>query len=206
MAGLLKPLTGTIDYNGFSAERGAVVISFQHPERQFFLETVEKELRFGPENLGLNGIEQIAAESYGIIGLPREKFAQRDPFTLSGGEKRRLAFGTIISMQPSFIFFDEPTCALDGPGIDVFKKIVRQLKNSGLGILIVSHNGDIIFELAEKIISLDKGKIKCRLKREDFFREEDYSRYLSTPEAISYQLEKFGRIKFYSESELLADL
>lgn len=206
MAGLMKPLSGHVKCDNFSGGRGSVLVSFQHPERQFFLETVDKELRFGPGNLGLEGIEKIISESYEIIGLPEDRFAQRDPFTLSGGEKRRLAFGTIITMQPSFIFFDEPTCALDSPGVESFKRIVRRLQRDGIGILIVSHNGDIIFELADEIISLEEGRIKCVRTKEDFFTQEDFSPYLSVPEVVSYQLERFGRIKYFSESEIMRNL
>jgi energy-coupling factor transport system ATP-binding protein len=205
LAGLLKPSSGQIKYSGFSFRPGMIAVSFQHPERQFFLETVDKEIRFAAQNLGLHDIDAIAAECYALIGLNGEKFATRDPFTLSGGEKRRLAFGAILSLNPHFIFFDEPTCGLDQEGVASFKSLAENLRNSGIGVIVVSHYGNIIFELAEQIIVVDKGKVEAGIGKKDFFDAADYSSYLSTPEAIEYQIRHFGRIRFYTERQLLLD-
>ncbi len=206
MAGLLKPLSGSAKYEGFKPKPGDLVISFQHPERQFFLETVEKEIRFGAENLALQNIDKIAEECYSLVGLSKDRFALRDPFTLSGGEKRRLAFADILSLQPSFIFFDEPTCGLDAAGIALFKRMVHRLRAKGIGIFIVSHYGDIIFALADEIIPMTDGKISAFYSREDFFQNFDYSGFLSVPEMVQYQKKSFGRIKYFSESELAAGI
>ncbi len=203
MAGLLVPQKGNVTHSGFSKFKNPVTMSFQQPERQFFKETVEQELRFGGENIGLPDIDEAVSSCYRLIGMDREKFSERNPFTLSGGEKRRLAFGTILSLNPSFIFFDEPTCALDYSGIELFKKMVRHLKAKGIGIVIVSHFGDIIFELAEEIITLRGGRIVSLKSKRDFFLHEHYSDYLSVPEMVKYQNESFGEIKYFSESELL---
>lgn len=203
MAGLLKPLSGKISYHGFDPRPGQLAVSFQQPERQFFLETVDKEIRFAAENLALKDIDTIARNCYASVGLDRERFHNRNPFTLSGGEKRRLAFATILSLEPSFIFFDEPTCALDSDGIDLFKKLVIQLKADGAGIVIVSHYGDIVFELTDEIIALESGWIESVNSKEQFFREADFSGYLSMPELIAYQISEFGEIRYFSEADLI---
>ena len=152
LAGLLKPHKGKIVHRGFEANPGDLAIVFQQSERQFFLETVDREIRFGAENLVRNNIENIVNNCYRLTGLNREKYCRRNPFTLSGGEKRRVAFGAILSLEPMFIFFDEPTCALDYKGIELFKKLVSQLKDEGVGVIIISHYGNIIFELADEVI------------------------------------------------------
>jgi energy-coupling factor transport system ATP-binding protein len=206
MAGLLKPIQGRISYGGFTAEPGRMAVSFQQSERQFFLDTVDREIRFGAENLALPDVDGIVGNCYDLIGFDRASYAPRNPFTLSGGEKRRLAFGTILSLRPLFIFFDEPTCALDYEGIGLFKKLINKLKCNGVGILIISHYGDIIFELADYIIALDNGTVARACDKKEFFREVGYSKYLSTPELVSFQLEQFGEIRFFSEREFLAGL
>ncbi|SYZ73845.1 putative Cobalt transport protein ATP-binding subunit [Candidatus Zixiibacteriota bacterium] len=206
MAGLLKPLSGAVKYGGFRPEPGRLAVSFQHPERQFFLETVEKEIRFGAENLGLENIDSVAEECYSLAGLSPDLFANRDPFTLSGGEKRRLAFAAILSLQPSFIFFDEPTCGLDADGIELFKATVGRLKAKGVGVIIVSHHGNIVLDLVDEIIPIVRGGVPLAYKKEDFFRKFDYSGFLSTPELIKYQLDKFRKINYFTEKELAAGI
>lgn len=202
LAGLIKPDSGKINYEGFKPVAGKLAVSFQQPERQFFLETVDKEIRFGAENLGFDNIDSIAGECYSLIGLDKDKYSNRNPFTLSGGEKRKLAFGTILSLKPEFIFFDEPTCGLDQTGIDKFKGLVGRLKQDGIGMVIISHFGDIIFDLADEVIALQYGKIQSVLPRKDFFLTADYGDYLSTPDPVVYQKEVFGEIKYFSRSDL----
>jgi len=206
MAGLLKPSRGKILYEGLDSSAGKVVVSFQQSERQFFLETVEKEIRFGAENIGLNDIEAITAECYRLVGLDSKRFASRNPFSLSGGEKRRLAFASILSLRPEFIFFDEPTCALDAEGIAFFRRLVSALRRGGIGVVIISHYGNIIMDLADEIIALRGGRISAQCGKKEFFREVDYSGYLSMPELIRYQLDNFGEVRFFSEEELRGSL
>ena len=206
MAGLLKPTRGRVIYEGFPAKPGQLAVSFQQPERQFFLETADKEIRFGAENLKLPDIDAVAEKCYELTGLSKALYSGRNPFTLSGGEKRRLAFGTIISLSPAFIFFDEPTCGLDESGIKLFMNLVDRLKNEGIGIVIVSHYGDIIMELADEVIALNQGRIDAVTSKENFFRAVDYSPYLSRPDLVDYQMKKIGDIRYFSETELLRHL
>jgi energy-coupling factor transporter ATP-binding protein EcfA2 len=203
MAGLLRPTSGKVVFRGFQPKPGAVAVSFQQSERQFFLETVEDELRFGARNLKVVEIDKVVGDCYRLIGIDKEKYASRNPFTLSGGEKRRLAFGAILSVNPAFVFFDEPTCALDSAGIRLFKEMAIRLYNDGVGIVIVSHYGDIILSLADRVIVMDEGRIEAVKDKEIFFRENDYKHYLSVPEVISYQLEVTGEIRHFSEAELI---
>ncbi len=206
MASLIKPQSGDVNREGFDKDQAQIAVSFQHPERQFFLETVDEEMRFAPDNMGLSDIDRKVANAYGLVGIERERYHDRYPFSLSGGEKRRLAFGTVLTFEPPFIFFDEPTSALDYPGIIKFQRLVRNLADRGIGVLIISHYGDIILELADKIIAMDSGRIESIREKRDFFSTEDYSSYLSTPDIISYQREKWGEVRFFSERELLLNI
>nr|MBN2277125.1 ATP-binding cassette domain-containing protein [candidate division Zixibacteria bacterium] len=202
MAGLLKPDKGTIRYSNFRPDPGRLAVSFQQPERQFFLDTVNQEIRFGAENLGLPDIDSIAEGCYHLIGMPRSEYADRNPFTLSGGEKRRLAFGCILSLDPAFVFFDEPTCGLDPDGVERFEALVARLQHKKIGVVIVSHYGDVIFDLADKVVTLDGGRIADLMDKPDFFRKVDYSSYLSVPELVAYQLKTYGEVLYFKESDL----
>ncbi|MEW6014265.1 MAG: energy-coupling factor transporter ATPase [Candidatus Zixiibacteriota bacterium] len=206
MAKLLKPDRGQILYIDFDSDNPRLAVSFQHPERQFFLETVEKEIRFGAENFGIADIDRISQDCYRMVGLDRAEFFNRDPFSLSGGEKRRLAFAAILSMKPSYIFFDEPTSGLDAEGIGHFRCLVKSLQEQGVGVLIISHYGNIIFDLCQRIITLNQGKIESILSREEFFCSAAYRSFLSEPEVISFQLQEWGEIRRFDEAGLIEEL
>jgi energy-coupling factor transport system ATP-binding protein len=203
MAGLLKPTAGQVDWHNINRKINPLTMSFQQPERQFFKNTVDEEIRFGAENIALSNIDEIVDRCYIMINLDKETFSRRNPFMLSGGEKRRLAFGTVLSLQPSFILFDEPTCALDYAGIQMFKKLVYRLKSDSVGVVIVSHFGDIIFELADEIIAIHDGFVEKPVSKKKFFLSKDYSNYLSQPEAVKYQIDNFNEIKYFSRRELI---
>jgi len=206
MAGLLKPTAGNILYENFESKPGAVVISFQQSERQFFLSTVNREIRFGAENIKASDPQKIADDCYRLVGLEKGKFADRDPFSLSGGEKRRLSFAAILSLEPAFIMFDEPTCGLDYSGGELFKQLVVELKSQGKGIVIISHQGDTILGLADEILVLNDGGLDKYDSVNEFFKSSDNNKFLSIPELISYQITDSGHVDCFTESQLYEKL
>ena len=122
--GLLKPDEGTIEIgdtditaSGISMVeiRKRIGLVFQYPEYQLFEETVAKDVAFGPRNLGLGEeeIEERVREAIELVGLDYEKFKDRSPFELSGGQKRRVAIAGVIAMRPEVLILDEPTAGLD---------------------------------------------------------------------------------------------
>lgn len=164
--GLLKPTSGTIEYvdeSGRSLASSGLVgrISgvFQMPERQFFLATCTEEICFGPANLK-QSLEETEVEAFfAMVGLDSKRFADRDPLTLSAGEKRRLAFAAVLSMSPRFVVFDEPTCALDAEGIGRFRVLVETLRERRVGMVIITHDGSIVRGLADQVLYLQgKGR------------------------------------------------
>lgn len=205
-AGLLKPVHGGVYCDGFVGTPGKIAISFQQAERQFFLDTVDREMRFGASNLSLESIDKVIDESYRAVDLDKCLFAARDPFTLSGGEQRRLAFGTILTMSPKFVLFDEPTCALDANGIALFKKLIYKLKNDGKGVLIVSHDGNLLLELVDKIFVVGSDNMAESMDSQSFFSTVSYDSYLSVPDIIRYQIERYQKVTYYSEHALLQNL
>lgn len=188
LCGLVKPSSGSIGYLDdshkpvlFDRLAGRVSAVFQQPERQFFLPTCSKEIAFGPSNLGRR-LNQIEIDSlFAMVGLEPKTFAEQDPFTLSGGEKRRLAFAAVLSMSPQFVVFDEPTCGLDQEGLGRFILLAQALKERGVGMVIITHDGDIIKALADKVIHL-KGDSSCvELSKTEFFQNDRWVGIVSPP-------------------------
>jgi energy-coupling factor transporter ATP-binding protein EcfA2 len=159
LCGLLKPTAGHLRYLSEHGQQipvsdvcGRISGVFQQPERQFFLPTCAEEIAFGPGNLGAELDSRQVAALFELVGLERSRFAARDPFTLSMGEKRRLAFAAVLAMMPEFIVFDEPTCGLDPEGVGRFVAMARSLKQLGMGMVVISHNGTLIKALADRVL------------------------------------------------------
>lgn len=165
LSGLLKPTRGELLFYdaenrllGMKVRPGWVVGAFQQPERQFFLPTCREEIAFGPKNFGQKLSDDQISSYLELVGLNPHEFLLRDPFTLSMGEKRRLAFAAILSLGPSFILFDEPTCGLDPEGVGRFVSLTRALKQAGLGQAIISHDQPLLKAISDRILSLDNRK------------------------------------------------
>jgi energy-coupling factor transporter ATP-binding protein EcfA2 len=115
------------------------------------------------------------SESSGVI----HQFASRDPFSLSMGEKRRLAFASVLSMNPSFVVFDEPTCGLDPEGVGRFMRLSQSLRERGIGQLIISHDGDIIRSLSHRVLYLPGDGRAAEMTTEEFFGSPAYRSVVS---------------------------
>ena len=171
MNGLLKPTGGSINVFGVELTdknadlkrvRRDVGLVFQYPEHQLFEETVERDVAFGPTNMGLSG-EELAAcvrEAIERVGLDFEAVRSRSPFELSGGQRRRVAIAGVIAMRPKFLILDEPTAGLDPRGRNELLDLVRQLhQRDKTGILLITHSMDDIARAADRIVVIDKGRI-----------------------------------------------
>lgn len=155
--------------------RKTVGVSFQYPEHQLFEDTVEKDISYGPKNLGANK-EEIPGLVYRAMRMLDldESFNGRNPFQLSGGEKRRVAIAGIIVMQPKILILDEPMAGLDPIGKIELKKLIKRLHTEvSPTIVIVSHDMDDIAEIADRVLILSKGEIVVdKPVREAFNNEE----------------------------------
>ncbi len=168
--GLLKPTSGKIYFDGqdisdkdfdIKALRFKVGLVFQYPEYQLFDETVEKDISFGPRNMGLDEaqIKERVIEAANAVGLKTELLS-RSPFDLSGGEKRRAAIAGVIAMQPKVLILDEPTAGLDPLGrntiLDMLSKYRREHNTT---VILVSHSMEDVARVADKAIVMDHGKV-----------------------------------------------
>lgn len=170
--GLLKPSSGEIIVNGFNITdkdlnlteiRKRVGIVFQYPEYQLFEETVEKDIAFGPGNLGLDEeeISKRVKKSMEAVGLDYETYKDKSPFDLSGGQKRRVAIAGVIAMNPEVLILDEPTAGLDPGGRDEIFNLIKKLhRDNNITIILSSHSMDDMAKLAQTIIVMNHGKIE----------------------------------------------
>ena len=168
--GLMKPTSGKVFIHGrdmwadpkkIREFRFMVGLVFQYPEYQLFEETVEKDIAFGPTNMGLSAAEisdrvRTAAE---FVGLAPEVM-QKSPFELSGGQKRRVAIAGVLAMQPKVLILDEPTAGLDPKGREqIFSQISEYHKKTGSTVLLVSHSMEDVARHAHKVLVINDSKL-----------------------------------------------
>lgn len=133
---------------------------FQNPENQIFMFSVERDVAFGLENLGISQTEMRVkvSEAMNLLGI--NHLASRAPHELSDGQKQRVALAGILAMEPDILILDEPTSLLDPSSalelIEIVKSLNRKL---GLTVLIVEHRLDLLVKAATRIICLNKGEI-----------------------------------------------
>lgn len=191
LSGIYKPHTGKINWikDGMRA-----VMTFQQPERQFFRESCYDEIAIGLKNRGMidNKIEPAVRSGMEQAGLDYKRFARRAPYTLSGGEARRLAFAIVLALDFDLMIFDEPTCGLDEDGIILFRRMVRSLTESNKGVMIITHNSNIICDLADKIALLRDGDISDVVTPTDFFKNQRFDNIIHPPEILSVKLESLS--------------
>lgn len=181
--GILKPSSGDIYINDFKITdpdlnlteiRKRVGVVFQYPEYQLFEETIEKDIAFGPNNLGLtqDEVSKRVKKSMEMVGLDYETYKDISPFDLSGGQKRRVAIAGVIAMEPKVLILDEPTAGLDPKGRDDILEQIRILHQEyKMTIVLVSHSMEDVGKLAERIVVMNKGKIALMGKPSEVFRE-----------------------------------
>ena len=203
--GILKPKSGQILVSGTDITAEGVVLRdirkkiglvFQYPEYQLFEETVEKDVAFGPGNLGLgeDEIRRRVKEAIELVGLDYEEIRKRSPFDLSGGQKRRVAIAGVIAMKPEVLILDEPTAGLDPKAHrDVLQMIEKVHSHEGNIIFLISHNMDDIARMADKILVMDNGRLAMQGTAEEIFSQEEKLASMGLALPSSAQLMKLAR-------------
>lgn len=140
--------------------RRSVGLVFQYPEHQLFEETIAKDIAFGPRNLKLSEeeIDRRVKNAMQQVGLS-EDFAERSPFELSGGQKRRVAIAGVLAMEPSILILDEPAAGLDPVGRRDMLDLVSSIHDRGVTVIMVSHSMDDVSRLCDRLFVLNRGKI-----------------------------------------------
>lgn len=176
-AGLTKAQSGSVQLGGTAPVPGEVALAFQNPEQQLFLETVEHELAFAPRNLGCSEDEVARRVSEAASQLEIKELLPSDPFCLSGGQARRVALASILTLSPRAAVLDEPTAGLDAPARAALHCLVQDLACKGLPVLVVSHDLEEWLAIADQVVLLADGTIAWQ----------------GTPAALASDMDAFAR-------------
>ena len=195
-------LINGVDYMAKKADRKqlrrTLGVVFQYPEYQLFEETVEKDVAYGPRKMGvpeseLAGRVRVALEH---VGIDYELYKDKSPFSLSGGQKRKIAIAGVLTMEPSILILDEPIAGLDPMGRENFMQLSRDLNETGITILMISHNMDNLAEYAGRVLAMNDGELYLNGTPQEVFSQEEklVAAGLDLPEAakLARQLRERG--------------
>lgn len=199
MNALLLPTKGSVDIFEYTIMpkknrslklkpiRKKVGYVFQFPEYQLFEETVYKDIKFAPKNFGFKEeeINKNIEEVCKLLNI-NEDILQKSPFNLSGGQMRKVAIAGILSYNPDILILDEPTRGLDPKGaleiMNIFKYINKELHKT---IILISHDMDLVYEYANRVVVMKDGKIEFDGAKEVLFGEKNYEEYhLAKPQIL----------------------
>ncbi|WP_395151386.1 energy-coupling factor transporter ATPase [uncultured Allofournierella sp.] len=182
--GILKPSSGQVLVNGqdiwakgqdIRAFRFMVGLVFQYPEYQLFEETIYKDIAFGPKNMGLDEeeIHRRVLRAAAFTGLTQEQL-ERNPFELSGGQKRRVAIAGVLAMEPRILVLDEPAAGLDPEGRDMILSQIKQFhRETGTTVLLVSHSMEDIAKYADRVVVMSQKKMAMYDRVDKVFARAD---------------------------------
>lgn len=208
LAGILKPSDGKICVNGIDTKKAknsmlakTTGFLFQNPDRQLCTYTVRDEITFGQKALKTGAEEEISKRTEKII--ERFGFNPDDaPFSLSRGQRQRLALASIIAVEPKVMILDEPTTGLDYKECMEIMSAVKELNKNGTTVIMVCHDMELVLDFARRMIVLADGKIEADGKTLEIMRRKEILQKASLlpPQIIQIALEleeKFpGRFNF----------
>jgi energy-coupling factor transport system ATP-binding protein len=164
--GLLRPtagrvLVGSADAAGFTVATLSrqVGLVFQEPDRQIFSGSVQREVEFGPRNLGVRGAALAAATAGALaaVGLSGEEAT--NPYDLGAARRKLLAIASVLAMRTPALVLDEPTTGQDGTGIGRIQDLVRQVTSEGRTVIAVSHDLRFVAETFPRVVVLRAGRV-----------------------------------------------
>lgn len=182
---LLRPTTGVIRVAGIDLSRPRadvrtvrrqVGLVFQYPEHQLFEETVFEDVAYGPRNLGLpdDEVQERVTDALTQVGVDPGRFGRRSPFSLSGGEMRRVAIAGVLAMRPQVLVLDEPTAGLDPRGKqEILGRIDALHRERSLTVVLITHSMDEAAQLTQRVIVLDRGQVAMDGPTRDVFGRAD---------------------------------
>ncbi|MFZ4454422.1 energy-coupling factor transporter ATPase [Salibacterium aidingense] len=185
MNGLLKPSAGKLEIGGqvihpktkrktLNTLRRKVGMVFQYPEHQLFEETVEKDILFGPKNIGLSmeKMKKKLPQLLEQVGLD-ESFLPRSPFDLSGGQMRRTAIAGVLAMEPELLILDEPTAGLDPQGQEDMITLFQEWHHvHGTTVILITHQMEEAARLAEHVIVMEEGQVSMEGRPQEIYERE----------------------------------
>jgi energy-coupling factor transport system ATP-binding protein len=168
MNGLHRPKSGTVKIDGkdmhampsLAEARRMVGLLMQQPDNQLFGMTVGEDIRFGPMQAGIDlaGCVKRMETAMVRVGLNHDTFVGRSPFSLSGGERRRVAMAGLLAMQPRHLILDEPVAGLDPAGRDSIEAVIAETAQQ-IGVVLLTADLPLALRLADRVILLDAGQV-----------------------------------------------
>ena len=163
--GILDPTEGEVLINGVRVQKDrtaairTVGLVFQNSSNQIVAQSVEEDIAFGPENLGLENdeIKRRVEELSGALNL--SKILQQSPHRLSGGEKKKTAIAGVLAMEPELLVFDEPFAALDFSGVKMLLKEMLKLHREGKAVIVITHDLEKVLAHADTLVVMAEGRI-----------------------------------------------
>ncbi|MDE6473026.1 MAG: ATP-binding cassette domain-containing protein, partial [Ureaplasma sp.] len=171
----------------FKELRREIGMVFQFPEYQLFKDTIEKDIMFGPIALGIKKDEAKKRAKFYLNKLDMgDEYLPRNPFGLSGGQKRRVAIAGILAIETDILIFDEPTAGLDPVGEQETMKMIKEIQETGKTIFVITHTMDHVLEIADEVIVLNDGEIIKHGDPYSIFLDESIvkSTSIDTPKVI----------------------
>lgn len=191
--GLLLPTEGEILVDGMDTNdddliwdiRKKIGMVFQNPDNQIVSSMVEDEVAFGPENIGIENPELRKRVDNALKSVGMYEYRNREAHKLSGGQKQRIAIAGAVAMRPDCIVFDEPTAMLDPKGRSQVMKVIRELNNQGITIILITHFMEEVAE-ADRVLVMKSGKLLADSVPEDVFADTNLieSAGLEIPAAV----------------------
>lgn len=161
--GLLLPTEGEVNVGGIPVTkktaprvRQEVGMLFQDPDDQLFMPTVGEDVAFGPANMRLERDEIERRVTEALAGMDVLDLRDHAPYQLSGGQKKRVALATVLSMEPSILVMDEPTSGLD---LRAANKVAEIVSGFGHTCLIATHDLGLAAQLCRRALVIDAGRI-----------------------------------------------
>lgn len=191
--GLLKPSKGEVLVNGKStkalsvAELSKIVgLVFQNPDHQLFAESVKAEVWFALKNFGYNAKDAEERVKRVLAMLNLEKYENVPPFSLSGGERKRLALASVLSYDPEVLILDEPTIGQDYAQKVKLAELLKRLQSEGKTVIIVTHDVEFVVDYVPKTIVMSGGRIAAIGKTEEVLTDEEVLAKASLAPPIIY--------------------
>ena len=164
--GLIRPTQGEIYVNNKNINTATIAtlskkvgIIFQNASHQLFANTVEDEIKFSLKSFNLSKEESQVRTNKILTQFNLEKYRERSPLNLSGGESKKLTIASIICRDPDILIFDEPTLGQDAREIEFFLRLIEKERENDKTIIIITHNIEFAFEFIPRTILMADGKI-----------------------------------------------
>jgi energy-coupling factor transport system ATP-binding protein len=178
--GLLTPTSGELIVNDLNADETSIYelgkhvgYVFQNPDHQIFSDTVYDEVAFSPKARGFSDEEVEKRVKNALAAVNLEGYEEEDPFSLSKGERQRIAVASVLAAQPQVMIFDEPTTGLDYREQKSMMELIKKLNDKGHTIIIVTHTMWVVAEYADRMIVVKDGQIHVEGTTREVFGQED---------------------------------